>query len=252
LAIDIALASSATKLMLHGQLYDTPDNARGIDCNTPIDARIAATLITQGYKFAHRYVRRAAANARDLSADEANIILAAGLGISVVQHVTSATSWVPSPSDGTRYGETAAAEVERLGFPSGSMIACDLEGVTPGTTHQIVMDYARAWYAAVQAAGFLPELYVGWHCGLTPAELYDLPFTRYWGAYNLNTDEEPAVRGLCMKQRAATPADGIMGIPFDVDIARADRKGDRAVMFAPFGWAPEDFSRRAGPELAHP
>jgi hypothetical protein len=228
--------------MLKGQLYEAPDGTRGIDCNAPVTAHVAATLVTRGFKFVRRYVRRTQASPGNLTADEANIILAAGLGLAAVQHVKSASSWAPVAGDGKAYGETAASEAAIVGLPPGSMIACDLEGVTPGTDSQVVADYARAWHRAVSGAGFLPELYVGWHCGLTPAQLYDLPFARYWGAYNLDSDQEPAVRGICMKQHEATLADGNIGLPYDTDVTRTDAKGGRSVLFAPLGWAPENFA----------
>jgi hypothetical protein len=228
--------------MLKGQLYEAPDGTRGIDCNAPITAHVAATLVTRGFKFVRRYVRRTQASSGNLSADEANVILGAGLGIAAVQHVKSASSWAPAAGDGKAYGQTAASEATLVGLPPGSMIACDLEGVTPGTDHHVIARYATDWFHAVLTAGFLPELYVGWNAGLTPTELYALPFTRYWAAYNLNADEEPAVRGVCMKQHEATLADGNLGIPYDTDVTRTDAKGGRAVIFAPFGWAPESFA----------
>ena len=58
----------------------------------------------------------------------------------------------------------------------------------------------------MKGAGYDPGLYVGYGCILTSDQLYyKLKFRRYWGAYNLNTDSVPSVRGLCMWQGAYPP-----------------------------------------------
>jgi hypothetical protein len=64
-----------------------------------------------------------------------------------------------------------------------------------------------------------------------------LRFTHYWGAYNLNSDQYPAVRGLQMKQlrpqRDFVPRSGI---DFQVDKIRADALGGRPTLLALEGW----------------
>jgi len=157
-----------------------------------------------------------------------------------VQHVESAESWVPTATKGAQYGLVAATEAKRIGFPSGVSVVCDLEGVTPGTNHQAVIDYLKAWYAPVKATGYYPALYVGWHSGLTAEELYyKIPFARYWSAYNLNADQQPAKRGVCLKQHVAKPSDRPASVPFeiDTDTANADALGGRMSVLAPDEWA---------------
>src|SRR5437879_11294103 len=66
-----------------------------------------------------------------------------------------------------------------------------------GTPAAQVIDYCNRWHAAVAGAGYVPGLYVGFHCGLDATQLYRaLRFSHYWCAYNLNADEMPIVRGL--------------------------------------------------------
>ena len=80
---------------------------------------------------------------------------------------------------------------------------------------------------------------MGYHAGLTATQLYRaLRFTHYWGAYNLNTDRYPAIRGLQMKQSQARGADMIAGagISFQVDTVSADKLGGAPTLLALEGW----------------
>lgn len=212
---------------------EIPDGARGFDCNVALSGAQALAAVEHGYSFVVRYVRRAQRNAHDLTLDERDRILAAGLGLVVVQHVESESSWLPSLAKGQEYGAVAADEAASLNLPIGATIACDLEGVAVDTPSAAVIEYGKAWWGMVHGGGFQPCLYVGWRCGLTPSELYHaLPFTRYWGALNLNTDEFPVVRGLAMKQHEERSGDRPSGVDFaiDTDTATADAKGGRLTM----------------------
>jgi hypothetical protein len=91
----------------------------------------------------------------------------------------------------------------------------------------------------VSGAGYVPGLYVGYHSGLTATQLYaKLRFTHYWGAYNLNSDEAPIVRGLQMKQsqRRAQDAAPNFKVDFQVDRVVADNLGGRPTLLASQGW----------------
>src|SRR3989441_2765767 len=106
---------------------------------------------------------------------------------------------------------------------------------------------AIGWHAAVAGAGYVPGLYVGFHCGLDATQLYRaLRFSHYWGAYNLNADEMPIVRGLQMKQSLCKPPDAVPGhtFEFQVDTVRADALGGHPTLVArdglgsrPVGWS---------------
>lgn len=211
---------------------EIPDGSRGFDCNEPLSRLQAETAKAHGYAFVGRYVPRVTRHPTDLTAAEVTILTAAGLGVFAVQHVEDETSWQPSPAKGSAYGAVAALEAMHCGLPAGVTVACDLEGIAIETPHATVSDYCRAWFEAVHDAGFLPALYVGWHSLLTPAELFALPFTRYWGALNLDVDQFPATRGVCMKQHEEQPGDRPQGVafPIDTDTATADALGGRMTM----------------------
>jgi hypothetical protein len=157
----------------------------------------------------------------------------------LVQYVESDSAWSPSAAKGTANGSVAATEATQLGIPSGVTIWCDLEGVAVGTPRQVVVDYCNCWYKAVNGAGYVPGLYVGYHAGLTATDLYKrLRFAHYWGAYNLNADQYPAVRGVQMKQSKHQPTDAVAGVQLDFQADRisADRLGGRPTLLAPEGW----------------
>ncbi|MGH7618905.1 MAG: glycoside hydrolase domain-containing protein [Gemmatimonadaceae bacterium] len=226
-------------MLLHGHVFTAPTGIRGFDANASIEPSVAAAFHDHGYRFCVRYVRRADAHPFDLTADEATCLLDAGLGVMMVQHVESETAWSPTGEKGTANGQTAAHEADKIGVPAGVTLWCDLEGVAPGTSSQDVTDYCNQWHTAVASSGYVPGLYVGFHSGLNPTQLYrSLRFTHYWGAYNLNSDESPAVRGLQMKQAAAKPVDTFSGTKpqFQVDRVRADALGGAPTLLAPDGW----------------
>lgn len=226
-------------MTLPGHVFTAPDGVRGFDSDEPVTRVAARAFHARGYRFCVRYVRRDRPHASSLSTSEARSLLAAGLGLMLVQYVESETSWNPTSAKGIRNGGIAAAEAEKLGVPWGVTMWCDLEGVAPGTQSQRVIDYCNSWHAEVSGAGYVPGLYVGYHAGLTATQLYRaLRFTHYWGAYNLNTDRYPAVRGLQMKQSQARSADLVpgAGISFQVDKVSADKLGGAPTLLALDGW----------------
>lgn len=203
---------------LAGRVITAPVGARGFDCIPALTPETARAFKEHKFDYAIRYLRRAQKHTYDLTHEEAEIILAAGLGLMVVQHVASANSWVPTPDKGIDYGTVAVSEAHEIGLPAGTMIWLDLEGVSPGTPKSDIVDYCNNWYEQVKAAGFTPGIYVGWHCGLNSHELYYLlKFEHYWAAYNLNNEEEPDHRGVQMRQHAWKKADAPPGITFQFD-----------------------------------
>ena len=226
-------------MILPGHVFTAHEGLRGVDTASTISASAAAALYKTGYRFCVRYVRRDKPHASALNPKEAKSLLNAGLGLMAVQYVESESSWKPTAAKGSRNGEIAAAESEKLGFPWGVTIWCDLEGVAVGTPAQQTIDYCNRWHAAVSGAGYVPGLYVGYHAGLTPLQLYrSLRFTHYWGAYNLNADKFPAVRGLQMRQSQRKPEDSPpgIGLDFQVDRVSADALGGRPTLIALEGW----------------
>ena len=226
-------------MTLPGHVFTAPDGVRGFDTAETVTPSAAAAFRRRGYRFCVRYVRRDKPHASALTASEAKSVLNVGIGLMLVQYVESDTSWRPTGAKGATNGAVAAAEAGKLGVPWGVTMWCDLEGVARGTPTQKVIDYCNRWHSAVTSAGYVAGLYVGWHAGLTPTQLYRaLRFTHYWGAYNLNTDQYPATRGLQMKQLRATAKDRVagVGIDFQVDKVSADRLGGRPTLLALDGW----------------
>jgi hypothetical protein len=208
--------------------------ARGFDCNTPVTRADASRFLEHGYTFAIRYVGRVTAHSYDLTPNEASTITTAGLGCMIVQHVQrdGPPWWTPTDDKGKQYGASAAEQAHTCGYPQGATIWLDLEGIAPRTDPEQIISYANLWHEAVAAADYLPGVYIGYGARLSAQQLYDrLHFTRYWAAFNLNADEYPAVRGVCMRQqRAHAPA----GVPFeiDADVVQADNLGGLPVLAA--------------------
>ncbi|MGH7602906.1 MAG: glycoside hydrolase domain-containing protein [Gemmatimonadaceae bacterium] len=225
-------------MSLPGHVFTAPDGVIGFDSAESVSPGAAADFRRRGYRYCVRYVRRDKPHASALSANEARSLLSVGIGLMLVQYVESDTSWIPSGTKGTTNGRVAASEATKLGVPWGVTVWCDLEGVARGTASQKVIDYCNNWHHSVSSAGYLPGLYVGYHAGLTPTQLYRaLRFTHYWGAYNLNSDQYPAVRGLQMKQSRRPPNSAVSsGIDFQVDTIRADALGGHPTLLAPEGW----------------
>jgi hypothetical protein len=213
-------------------IFDVPDNVKGIDCNSPLDAAKLTSLHNEGYRVITRYVRRVSYHTYDLSTYERQLILNAGFGLNIAQHVDA--NWVPSSTVGSQYGNTAAAECKSLGIAIGTTVTCDLEDVRPGTPAQAVIDYLKAWYAPVKSARYLPMVYLGFNDGISASDAYwKIPFQRYWSAYNLNTDRYPIIRGLCGKQGTEINK---YGLRYDPDTYHADAKGGRATVMAIAPW----------------
>lgn len=213
--------------------------AKGFDTNSPVPDTIAKDFRAAGYSFAVRYVRREVVRSNDLTREEVKGLLNAGIAVMPVQHVESETAWTPSDSKGQLWGQNAVLAATECGIAAGTTLWLDLEGVAPGIQHEDIIRYCNYWYDRVFRAGFQPGIYVGWHARLTPVELYRrLKFTRYWGAFNLNEDQYPAVCGICMKQGVPKPRDLVPTFrwPIDTNKVVGDKLGRVPTMFAPDEW----------------
>lgn len=193
-----------------------PGNA--FDVNTPISTSEALAFKNAGYSTCIRYIPRTPELMKgNLTGVEIAAILAADLSLCVVQHVPL-PNWQAMAALGKEYGEYAVAYAEQIGLAKGINIWLDLEEVAAGSDAN---GYCRAWFAAVQAAGWIPGLYVGWQSGLTSQQLYELPVTHYWRAYNC--DQDVPVRGYQIIQHTQQI---LNGITFDPNTIRADALGD--------------------------
>lgn len=208
---------------------------RGFDANWALNATTAAAAKAMGYDFVVRYIGRVAFHIGDLSGEEAAIIHAAGLGISIVQHYEG-DGWLPTDDKGRNYGTYMAAEMAAIGVPVGVTAWVDVEGIGSIDPEQVIR-YVNYWSDRVlTGGGYQPGAYWGWHNRLTPQQMYARTRpTRHWGSYNLNSDQFPAVRGLCMKQHIALLTDLIPGSrgQIDTDTLYPDAMGAVPTLWLP-------------------
>lgn len=200
---------------------------KGMDCNFPLTPGLACLAKSKGYQFVMRYIGRKQFTPGDLTSAEVGVIHDAGLLLGLVQHFEG-DGWLPTDDKGRLYGAYMGAAAAALGAPTGLTTFVDVEGVSAAADAEQVIRYVNYWSDRVWAAGLQPGAYWGWNNRLTPAQMYQrTKAVRHWGAYNLNADQYPAVRGLCMKQRVALMADAIAGAPggIDTDTAFTDKLG---------------------------
>jgi hypothetical protein len=207
--------------ILPGNIQQAPAGLAGFDVDTVLSAANAQGLKNAGYEFCIRYIPRTASLGKhDLTNTEALNILNAGLSLMAVQHVAN-SPWTPDAALGTAYGSYAAGYASQVvGIPPGVNIWCDLEGVAPGTAANDVIAYCQAWYDAVNAAGYVPGIYVGYDTLLTSQQLHALPFEHYWRAYN---GPQVAVRGFQLLQKTQKT---VSGVTIDPNITQNDNMGD--------------------------
>ena len=227
-----AAAASGTAT-LPGTVKSAPPGALGFDTDTVLSASTAAAFVADGAVFAVRYLSRTTPEAAgDLSAAEAKDILAAGLALMAVQHV-SQSGWTPNQSLGTQYGNAAAANAQQVGLPTGVVLWLDLEGVASGTDANAITDYCNAWFASVSAAGYLPGTYIGANCGLTGDQIYYGLLCEYYWQSGSRVPAVP-VRGYCMVQ-TISQSYVFDGVAYDQNTIQADSPGDTPIWLAPAG-----------------
>jgi len=206
---------------LPGLVRQAAAGLTGFDINSIVSAADAENFKAAGYDFCIRYIPRTAALAAgNLTNDEATDIVNAGLALMAVQHV-ALPGWAPTAALGTAYGGYAAEYCSQVaGLPQGINIWCDLEGVAPGTPAADVIAYCQAWYHAVNEAGYIPGIYVGYDAILSPQQLYNaLSFRHYWRAYN---GPQVAVRGFQMIQKTQV---NVSGFDIDPNVTQIDHLG---------------------------
>lgn len=206
---------------LPGTVRQAAPNLKGFDSDTVLTSSTLSLFKSSGYSFCIRYLSLGQGQySGDLSNGEAVNILNAGLALSAVQHVPM-PGWSPNGTLGNEYGSNAASNASSIGLLKGMNLWCDLEGIDPATPAQSVIDYCNQWYGAVQAAGYVPGLYVGANCILNGNELYDLPFQHYWKS--LSSVPQIPERGYQMVQGYVPQP--VNGIGIDSDTTQNDLQG---------------------------
>lgn len=205
------------------KLAIAPVGSRGIDCDTVLIAAKAQALAQSNVDFVTRYLG-------SLTVPELQTILAAGLGLGLVTF-SRAPGWTPSASQGTQDGALDVAHLRALGVPQGMLAWIDLEG--SGGDVATTAAWASARAKEVKAAGFEAGIYVGSGCVLSATQLYQLPVTRYWRAFNQGIPE-PAC-GFCQMQ-LFPPNRSLDGVLVDVDITCADYLRRAPTLLVADGW----------------
>lgn len=143
----------------------------------------------------------------DIDARELEMLLSfAQFQVGLVQHVRD-PGWDPRAHSGNIDGATAAQYALDAGYPTGSHIWQDLEGVMSGADAGGVIVYSNAWAERVRAAGFRAGLYVGFDVPLTPEQLHDdLTHDSYWSDAGHRT---VAVRGCAIHQGKTVTVGGV-------------------------------------------
>jgi hypothetical protein len=200
----------------------------GFDTNTKLTATTAKALREAGFQFAIRYLsRKANQSAKDLTANELNIILDAALAVMAVQHVAS-EGWTPSDALGVEYGGNAAKHAQAIGLPDKSSVWLDLEGVEGGTSADAVVAYCNAWFKEVETAGYTTGVYVGANSRLSGEDLYLRLKTKHYWKSGSDVPDIPH-RGYCMVQHIRV-GDKIGGVEIDRNVTFVDAFGDAPML----------------------
>ncbi|MEM9458290.1 MAG: glycoside hydrolase domain-containing protein [Myxococcota bacterium] len=214
--------------MLPGQVRRAPPGIKGLDSFQPIGGR-AKDFAASGYGFAVRYVPLDS-NRPDLTRQEAEAILTAGLALMIVQQGAGFKDQQPSTKLGSLNGHNATKYAQALGYPPKAMLWVDVEAVEDGNA-QDVIDYITAWAAAV-APVYTPGLYVGEDIKLSDEQLGRLPLEHYWKS-GADHHRVPTGRGFQMIQGGHST---IAGMTVDDDRTQNDEQGGAALWLQPAGW----------------
>jgi hypothetical protein len=194
-----------------------------LDCNTVLTAGVCAQLVQAGHPGVMRYVSFAGLpRVGCISSLEAQVITDAGLQLLLVMHVRGTRAnnfhWHPSACSGTDDGNEAAACAKAAGYPLGSHVFVDIEGVSD--TQEQTVAYTVAVQRAIISAGYLSGLYDGFDAQLDANAKWLLPGNSYWAAPG---GREVERRGYAIRQG---PLVVITGVQFDRNVLAPDLLGD--------------------------
>jgi hypothetical protein len=215
-------------LVIRATVASLADGTIGFDIASPLNAISAKQYVNKGYGFVVRYVGRGDSSSRfiDLTQEEGQAIVDAGLALCVVQHPL-AEEWSPTGELGRQFGTAAANLAGNAGLPEGITVWLDLEGVAAVTPVQDVIDYCNEWYDEVSAVGFIPGVYIGAGPGLSADQIYwDLSMKSYWrGGSSVQSGVPSDIphRGYQLIQRITGSGDS----KFDSDVTHADNFGGK-------------------------
>ena len=210
------------------QSIEVPDGSLLLDTDGKITAALLASLKGQliGGRPIWGFIRYVSLykvdTIRDVSPDEANLIIDNGYGFGLVQHCLAAPpgrgGWTASPQLGAAKGATAKAHADRVGYPTDSMLTYDNEDVESGD----IAGEIGQWVSAIGPRP--PLLYTGYSPGLTSRQLWALPEIHCYGGAAGSWDVDEC--GVAMRQGQTIT---LHGVEFDPNIAQADHRGRRVV-----------------------
>jgi hypothetical protein len=248
----MSFRSSSTGLK--GSVQAAPSGSPGFDTDTKLTSSTAEAFVKAGFKFAIRYLSLSATEAAgDLTTQEAQEILEAGLALMAVQHVPE-PGWYPTQELGQQYGQYASGNAQTVGLPAGVNVWLDLEGVNSGASASDVSAYCNAWFGVVSGAKYVPGLYVGAGAILDNDQLAALDVQYYWKSGSNSGSQQPGscfeysypANGYCMVQSISS-SDEIDGVTYDGDVVQADNCGNTPL------WLTEQARRfKSAPSSATP
>jgi hypothetical protein len=112
--------------MLNAKVASLPDGTMGFDTTTPLNLISARQFLNKGYGFVVRYIGRGDGSKTftDITQDEGQAIVDAGLGLCLVQHPL-AEGWSPTGVTGKQFGAAAASLAGGAGLLAGSTVWLD-------------------------------------------------------------------------------------------------------------------------------
>lgn len=195
---------------------------RGFDCNTPLSLNIARKLKDLKFNFAIRYVGRNSMADYDISIEEKDAILYAGLDLGIVQHCPLKGDLPVSKDLGKKWGINAREFSKAVEYEKGCVVYLDLEDVNIeyANDQQSIYDYCNYWYEEVSKY-YQAGIYIGFNNFMTSEQLYRyLKFQTYWKSLSWVPDVYK--RGYAMFQY---PYGTKFGIDLDLNILKGDNLG---------------------------
>jgi hypothetical protein len=135
---------------------------------------------------------------------------------------------VATATNGQQHGAAAAGHAKLVQYPAGCHLGVDMEGIHD--VGQPVLDYLKAWFAEVHAAGYLAVVYWGYAFQVAPAAVESLlsPGDVFWTDYGQHAP--PPGYGFLLRQHAQSMVGGTM-VDLDEDVG-VDGKGNALVLMA--------------------
>jgi hypothetical protein len=214
---------------LAGRVQKAQSGTKGFDTTAVITPRTAQRFKDDGFSFCIRYLSLFSTDDEvadsDLTKDEADDILDAGLALMAVQHVRN-PGWIPTADRGTQTGNHAVNNAIFAGLPAGMNIWLDLEGILSGTSVTDIISYCNNWFAQVSAVGYVPGIYLGFDEFLTGDQLFhSLSCQHYWKSPSFVP--HVAVRGYQIMQPQIDI--DMHGINVDIDVTQDDNLAGQAL-----------------------